>query len=240
MLNLINPNLQVDSIRQKFLANDSVVIESFLRPQAAIDLKNVLLNVNWNLAYSTGRKGKIANASALNLDPSLAQRLTTLAWQEDEEFKFSYHNYDVVAALTANDNPNPDLIHLLESLNTPEFHQLLTRLTGITGFTRVSAQATWYKPGDFLTVHDDFIATEHRYCAYVLSLSENWSESFGGNLHLLKDDKVTKKHKIVPSFNTLTLFKTPQQHLVSRVKQDATGRRVAITGWLSRPTPTAN
>ena len=237
MLNLINPNLPIADIFQAFSAHDRVEIKDFLKPQAAEDLKRILLNVSWNLAYSVKRKGQIATSEQLRLDPLLEQRLTNLAWQEDQEFKFSYHNYDVVAALKANEDPNPDLIRLLEYLNAPEFHRLLTHLTGFKGFTRVSAQATWYKPGDFLTVHDDFVTTEHRYCAYVLSLSEDWHESFGGNLHLLEDDKITEKHKIVPSFNTLTLFKTPQQHLVSRVASTATGRRVAITGWLSKPAP---
>ena len=231
----INPALPVDDAHRILQQRGSTVIHNFLTPQVAHSLRTTLKAMRWNLAVSEQGKGRIINAESLAQDPAAAQQAIDSAWSERDTFSFSYHNLDLVNAYKQGEQAPTILLQLLEGFNTPEYHALLTAITGESEFTRVSAQATWYKPGDFLTMHNDFVAEELRYCAYVLSLADPWQPDWGGNLHLYSDDETQETRQVVPSFNSLTLFRTPQKHQVSRVAEHAAGSRISITGWLSRP-----
>ncbi|MBB3169626.1 2OG-Fe(II) oxygenase [Simiduia aestuariiviva] len=239
MLPFINPELPCAEIASKLAAQDYVVIKDFLAPAVASHLQQLMLQQPWDLAFSQSRKGQILRAADIAKNPQREQQASAQAWAEQESFRFSYHNIDLVKACIEKRPVAPDLIALLEIFNTPAYHALMAQLTGCSDFTRISAQATWYRPGDFLTLHNDFVHEEQRFFAYVLSLSDRWQASYGGLLHLF-DEQGNERAKVVPQFNCLTLFKTPQQHLVSKVIDNTAGARLAITGWLSKPNPVSN
>lgn len=108
---------------------------------------------------------------------------------------------------------------------------MLREITGIDDVDFVDAQATGYRPGDFLTAHHDEVPGKNRRAAYVLGLSRNWRTEWGGLL-LFHDDKDDVAAGLLPRFNCLNLFAIPRTHSVSQVASYAGGTRFSITGWL--------
>lgn len=96
----------------------------------------------------------------------------------------------------------------------------------------VSAQATRYRPGQWLTRHRDDPQGETRQLAYVLSLTDGWHPDWGGLLQFFQDDG-TPLEAWTPGLGVLSLFDVRQVHSVTYVAPYAKAPRLAITGWFS-------
>lgn len=123
---------------------------------------------------------------------------------------------------------------LLDSFNTPEALEGWRRLTGNSRVALVDGQATRYVPGHFLTRHLDDVGGKNRIAAYVLNLTPEWRAEWGGLLlfHAPNGEVI---EGFVPRFNTLNVFRVPQDHSVSVVAPFAPFPRLAITGWIRGP-----
>lgn len=124
---------------------------------------------------------------------------------------------------------------LLESvydlLNSEAFLQFVRKLTGDPRPAYVDAQATRYRAGDFLSVHDDGVEGKKRLYAYVLNFTPAWRTDWGGLLAFYDaDGHVAEAY--VPTFNALNIFRVPQLHAVTQVASYAAGERLSITGWI--------
>ena len=108
---------------------------------------------------------------------------------------------------------------------------VLRQITGVEDVDFVDAQATSYRPGDFLTAHHDEVAGKNRRAAYVFGLSEGWNAEWGGLL-LFHDMAGDVTRGLKPRFNCLNLFRVPQTHSVSQVATFAATNRISVTGWL--------
>jgi Rps23 Pro-64 3,4-dihydroxylase Tpa1-like proline 4-hydroxylase len=108
---------------------------------------------------------------------------------------------------------------------------ILRQITGLEDVDFVDAQATSYRPGDFLTAHHDEVAGKKRRAAYVFGLSEGWNTEWGGLL-LFHDPAGDVTRGLKPRFNCLNLFRVPQTHSVSQVATFAATNRISVTGWL--------
>lgn len=97
----------------------------------------------------------------------------------------------------------------------------------------VSAQATRYRPGQWLTRHRDDPASETRQVAYVLSLSPGWHPDWGGLLQFFEDDG-TPRDAWAPGLGVLSLFDVRHVHSVTFVAPHAKAPRLSVTGWFSR------
>ena len=67
--------------------------------------------------------------------------------------------------------------------------------------------------------------------AFVL----NWNEDNGGYFELLENDWNTVRLKIIPTFNSLTVFNVEGDgvpHRVTKIRSDVTDCRIAFGGWL--------
>jgi|EP00942_MAST-04A_sp_MAST-4A-sp1_P005672 Rps23 Pro-64 3,4-dihydroxylase Tpa1-like proline 4-hydroxylase len=97
---------------------------------------------------------------------------------------------------------------------------------------------TLYEKGNFLSVHNDENSGS---LAVVISLSKHWKEKYGGNLEFFCMDKKQWCKKLIPKFNSATLFLSRPHnvwHRVSQVnnqlssgKKKKKPRRYAITSW---------
>jgi len=103
-------------------------------------------------------------------------------------------------------------------------------VAGETGITKIDAQATLFRPGDFLALHNDTGVGERR-AAYTIGLTRDWRTDWGGQL-LFHDEAGDVSRGFRPGFNVLTLFRTPQWHSVATVAPYAGAPRLSITGWL--------
>lgn len=120
---------------------------------------------------------------------------------------------------------------LIGALNHPSSLDAFRAITGVSAINRVNGQATRYLPGHFLTSHDDGIEGQDRVAAYVINLTKDWREDWGGMLqfHSASGDIPLA---LKPGFNVMNLFRVPQMHSVSYVAPFAAVPRYAITGWL--------
>ena len=110
-----------------------------------------------------------------------------------------------------------------------DFIAFVRAVTGMSAIAFADAQATLYRPGDFLTAHDDTAAGKNRLAAYVLSMTPAWRADMGGILEFL-DANGHVGGGYVPTFNALNLFRVPQVHCVSQVSLFG-ALRYSVTGW---------
>lgn len=98
----------------------------------------------------------------------------------------------------------------------------------------LNVACTWYASGCFLSTHTD---ERNGRIAFIYQLTKNWSNDFGGVLHLLSRDGTTILKSFPSEFNRLIIFGvsgpdlTP--HFVSRTNCPLDVRRLAISGWYS-------
>ena len=119
---------------------------------------------------------------------------------------------------------------LFAFLNSPNFLAFMREVTGLNDIAWADAQATLYRPGDFLTTHDDRTGGHKRLAAYVLNLTPGWRADWGGILQFF-DERGNVSQGFVPTFNALNIFRVPASHAVSQVALYG-GYRYSVTGWL--------
>lgn len=229
---MINNALDLNHYRQLLVRNSRVQIPGFLQPDAAETLRQCLLTeIPWALAERSGGQSRTRDAQDVAvMTEAQQQALLQAAYaRAGHEFQFSYDSY-MIARAVKEGWPSNLLHNLLAFLNSPEFLVFARRLSGEPGIHAVSAQATRYRPGQFLTRHQDQDVQEGRVCAYVINLSQHWDSDWGGLLQFHDgDDRLVET--FVPYWNTLSLFRVPQSHTVSLVSPWAREPRLAITGW---------
>ncbi len=226
----INQN-NIEKNKTFLLQNKYLRINKFLNDEFAIRLSNCLENeIDWGLACRIDDNPKtfLKTNDVGHLDRNIA---TKLSEQLGVEFQFIYNTYMMVTAYIEKRDPNHFLNRILEWLNTPEVINYFKQLTNDNSIKKINAQATRYLPGHFLTQHTDENLEEGRLYAYVMGFSKEWNPDWGGLLHILDDDKNIVK-TLIPEYNTLSIFKVPQNHFVSLVSPFAKKERLAITGWL--------
>jgi Rps23 Pro-64 3,4-dihydroxylase Tpa1-like proline 4-hydroxylase len=206
-------------------------ISDFLNPEFADRIYRCLTSeVSWGLACRLdGQAETFLNTADINdLDENIRVKLKS---QLTDEFQFIYNTYMMVTAYLEQRDPDLFLNRVLEWLNTPETISYFQKLTQNNSIRKMNAQATQYLPGHFLTQHNDENVDEGRLYAYVMGFSKEWNPDWGGLLHILNDNGDVVK-TLIPEFNSLSIFKVPQNHFVSYVTPFSSSNRLAITGWL--------
>ncbi len=217
-----------------------VQVPNVLEPEAAQALAQALLKATpWGLSLpgEAGSGQWIAPGEIEKLGREGMTRLVSDALTRARSgFSFSYLAYPIIEALLAGREPDHPTHRLVELMNGREWLDFAEALTGET-LTKIDAQATLYRPGDFLTLHDDTGVGERR-AAYTLGLTKDWRPDWGGQL-LFHDPEGEIIRGLTPRFNMLTVFRTPQWHSVAPVAPYAGEPRLSITGWMRDDPPVA-
>lgn len=231
---MFNPDLDRAAIRAQFREHGRVRIDNALVPEVAERLRHCLLReVPWGLAY-LGRDGKgvtLRSDEMRMMDAAARKELSR--WIQSSArtgYQFAYETYMIVTAYKEGRDPHLPLHRLLEYLNSPAGLRFFSDVTGLDNLIKADAQATRYLPGHFLKKHDDSGSTRAREVAYVIGLSRNWQNEWGGLLHFVDDDGEVED-VLAPEFNTISLFRVPKMHFVSQVAAFAGEPRISITGW---------
>ena len=230
---MINSELDVRHWRDELARHGRTQVEAFLQPEAAAFLAELLRDgLSWTLAYrKDGVSRVLPHAELAALPPDAEQGLfASIAHEARGRYGFAYDSYMMVTAYKEGRDPGLPLHRVLEFFNAPEFLEFTRILTGDATLRRVSAQATRYRPGQFLKYHDDREDGEGRRFAYVVNLTGRWQADWGGLLQFL-DGEGRVIETMMPRYNTLSLFKVPAGHAVSLVAPWAEAPRLAITGW---------
>ena len=230
---MLNFNLDPRPYRDIFVRERRLQIRNILQQEAADAVQACLRDeVPWTLAYhQDDRSQTLPTQQYATMDEAARQRLLVdLALQARGRYGFAYESFQMVKAYTEATSPDLLLHRVLEYLNSDEFLLFARTITGIPSIRRVSAQGTRYRPGHFLRLHSDLEISEGRVAAYVINLTPRWASDWGGLLQFHNpDDSIAQT--FYPYWNTLSLFRVPQQHSVSGVMPYAEGSRLSITGW---------
>lgn len=233
---MISNELDIEPWRARLRAQGRVQIPDFLQADAAARLHDCLRDeVPWETAQRTdapladgeGRAAVPGSAA----DAAMLEAVTARA---REGFEFYFDRYRMIDARREGLDPELVLHAVVDFLNSPPFLEFARQLTGDPAIRMVSAIAVRYRAGHFLRVHNDKAGDEDRACAYVMNLSRDWLPDWGGLLHFLDPAERRVVDTFTPLWNSLSLFRVPQPHVVSLVAPWAQSPRYSITGWFRR------
>jgi len=230
---MINNDLDVDHWKRELAARTRLQIPGFLQPGAAEFLRDCLARqVPWRLAERSDNAAPRTHGREGALDEAGYRAVLDAAYRgAGEGFQFVYDSYMLGKARAEGWDPDLPLHGVLDFFNSPDYLGFARYLTGDDSINAVNAQATRYRPGQFLTPHDDKHSGEGRRYAYVLNLSQRWKADWGGQLQFLdRDGNIIES--LLPRWNTLSIFRVPQLHHVTLVSPWAGEDRLAITGWM--------
>jgi SM-20-related protein len=232
----LNPALDLDRHASAFAKRRRAHVPELLAAGAAERLQTWLeQSAQWSLVLHDGQNVREATPEQRrHTDAAWERQMAAYAYARAREgFEFLYEHRRVAddpRERAADDTP---LARFVDFVNSSQFLEFARRLTGFADIVRADAQATRYRPGDFLTQHDDLDKTGRklRRAAYVFNLTPRWRTDWGGQLQFIgPDGHVTEAW--APRFNALNVFAVPQPHAVSIVAPFAVGFRYAVTGWL--------
>jgi Rps23 Pro-64 3,4-dihydroxylase Tpa1-like proline 4-hydroxylase len=237
----INPNLDVASLRQRFQRDALIQIDDFLAPKAARALQQELESSNeWRHVINGADKVFEIPADEFDaLGPAFMAQLDEATHRSAAHgFQFQYDSIRVPDSVAERLASSRALDEFATALSSDAALSLFREIAGGAPIAFADAQATRYRPRDFLTRHDDAIAGKDRVLAYVLNLVDEWRPEWGGLLSFVSDgDRIAET--FVPRFNSLSLFAVGQQHFVSPVAEYAPLPRLSVTGWLRTRVPVA-
>lgn len=220
-------------IRTIFEQRHRVHIPGILTQSAARFGLDVLRHqTSWRLSVNSSERHYDVQPEQLLALPTAQQvlMLDTINKGARHGFQYAFNNFPIHDVYVAGERAHP-LMRFYEFLNSEPFLEFARAVTGCMDIAYADAQATLYRPGHFLTTHDDDVQGKNRRVAYVLNFTESWRVDWGGILQFIDaDGHVAEGY--TPEFNSLNLLRVPQKHCVSYVTPAAVDGRYSITGWL--------
>ncbi len=232
----INPALDRKALALRFARDRRIQIRDVLTDETAREIRSILTHgTAWGVAWEAAgdgphplRAADMAKASPQE-NAAIGQKL--MAAMSGRDYAFVYGQYPLLTAYQEKwDEGSPHDL-LMEHINADPLMSLVREVTGFAGLQKADAQATLYRPGHFLSMHDDSHVMEGWRVAYVLNLAiDDWRPEWGGYLQFY-DEEGDVIAGFRPRFNALNLFAVPQKHNVTYVAPFAPVGRYAITGW---------
>ena len=230
----LNSSLDANQLAEEFAKARRIQIRDILELEAAERLYQCLTKETpWLTAYRDGGQDHMIPEERLRaMAPQEVQALQQKVWQQArDEFEFMYSSYPLMDERLKAENPDLFLYKWIDYINSEEVLAFIRKVTGQRGLIRADGQGTWYRKGQFLTLHNDYDPSdEGKRVAYVLNFSRDWRPDWGGFLQFYDDD-FNIEAGFMPRFNAFAMFETPQNHSVTYVTPFCGNRRLAITGW---------
>jgi len=215
---------------QRYDQGSYIQIPDFLSAQSAEFIYKLLASqVEWNLSWND--KGKHVDLSYMGVMNNWSNNQhETLKYkiyeQAQTEFQYNYLSIPIFDIYHKKLMPNHFFKNIYEFLNSQKFITFIREITNEKNIKFTDMQATKFLGGHFLTEHDDDVKGKNRLAAYVLNLTPEWKDDWGGALVFPDENKM-----LFPRFNVLNIFPVPQRHFVSFVTPFAGEPRYSITGW---------
>lgn len=187
---------------------------------------------------------KIEDALDKNIAEQLRKELLqTVVWKEQGNNTMSEKGDQEVLdsfkytrkGITLGESSNPEkLLKLYHYLNSFEVLEYMSDISG-RRCDFFEGSATIFRPGDHISKHNDLFTRitldgkiQSRALTFNYWLTKDWLPEYGGKLVWEKPYA-----EIMPTFNTLVLFKPTQlsQHWVEVVSNTEKLPRIAISGW---------
>ncbi len=230
----LRPGIDVQASAAVFARLGRVHIPSVFPEDVAARVERALREETpWNRVFNGADKHYDLGPEAWQAIPDAKRAEIVAAVQANGRTGFAYffENFPIADLYAAGRYRESYLMRVYEFANSSEFLDFGRQLVGAADIALADAQATCYRPGDFLTCHDDHVAGKQRRAAYVLNFTRPWSVDWGGILQFIDaDGHVAEGY--TPTFNALNVVRVPNPHSVSYVSPLAAGARYSITGWL--------
>jgi Rps23 Pro-64 3,4-dihydroxylase Tpa1-like proline 4-hydroxylase len=228
---VLNPALKTRDIAHAFARDRRAHIPDILTAESAARVHRCLAQETEFATVSRSSDGYERAASGAGLSPGQEAEMMTKAYTAArEDFHYLYDNHP----MSHEGEPYPDPSHYLAAitrfLNSAPVLNFARGITGSAGIDFAEAQATRYRAGHFLNLHDDHRDGKKRVAAYVLNMTPNWRLDWGGAL-LFLDWHGQIAEGYAPAFNALNILAVPQPHMVGFVSPFAGASRYSITGW---------
>ena len=224
----LSPGFDPKHLAEMFRSYGRIQITDFLSPGSAKAFYTWLAeSAEWRLTVNRGEQIFHFDLDEVASWDSRKIELLETAASAGGRYGFQFR-YEVIRV--GEDSTTP-LAQFAAFLSSPEVAGLLRTITGADDVTFADAHASRYRPGHFLTTHDDRVDSMGRRAAYVLNLTPEWRPDWGGLLQFF-DNRGDVTRAFTPGFNLLNIFRVPQAHNVSWVTPLAGAPRYAVTGWL--------
>lgn len=233
---LINPNLDINSLRDEFEKNRVVVVKNFLNPVIAERLHKWFTEEMPNNWWRISSYPKLDGGDGFDLTPfdsAFTEEIRemyshSISHFKDNKFAYNFHR-------TVNDHvENCDCYEcgFREALISDEVLNTINSISNQNVSDTDEIFSAVYLPGDYLGPHQD---SPNGSLGFTIQLTKNWKPQFGGNLHFMDGPDGEVERIVVPSFNTLTLFDLPKGvgkwHYVSTVSPGVEELRLTYAGW---------
>ena len=235
MKDIVNPNLDIESLQKTFKDKGYVVVDDFLKEDIAEELYNFFAFDMppewWSVATypAENHDGVEYNRNLLENEESilLARKHAETAFGQNL-FSYAFHrtlsdHYEDCECLEC---------QLRSTIDSKEIYDTISKITDLNIISSNELFAACYVPGDFLSPHQD---SPNGIIGFVLQLTKDWKPQYGGLLHFLNDEGTVVEDVEVPKFNTLTMFLLPEDkgklHYVSHVNPGVNEIRLSFTGW---------
>jgi Rps23 Pro-64 3,4-dihydroxylase Tpa1-like proline 4-hydroxylase len=224
----LNPQLDPVQLAEHFRPTQRLHIPNFLTERSAVRLFRALeQETPWTVTFNKG----LDFFDVENVSLSERAQFSRNAFDRAKNggFNYIYDNHRLSRNGEPYSNPNHYLAKIVSFMNSPHVLQFMRETTGLIDIAWADAQATLYRQGDFLAIHDDKTGGHKRRAAYVLNMTPGWNPDWGGVLNFF-DERGHIAEGYVPVFNALNVFRVPAPHAVSQVAFFA-GFRYSVTGW---------
>ena len=235
-IDLINPNLDVETIRDEYTNKRVVVIKNFLKEDAANRIHHYFTEEMprdwWRVSTHPKVSGEEGFDSVM-FSPDYEEEIknnynrATQAFGNGE-FSYCFHR-------TVDDHEKTCTCfecELRSWLYSNEAISFINSVIDSKVTTTDEVFAAVYLPSDFLSPHVD---SPNGTTGFVYQLTKDWLPQYGGNLHFMNHDTMEVERVETPTFNTLTLFDLPKGvgkwHYVSHVNPGVEELRLTYTGW---------
>lgn len=227
----LNPALEAGHIATVYGRDGRVHIPGVLTAESAQRVRDCLMRETQFSLVTRDGDGYIRLTPDAILTPEQEARAQHQAYDRARGgFNYFYDNHPLSLGGEPYADPSHYLAAITAFLNGAAFLDFARRITGSSEIRLVEAQATRYRKGHFLTIHDDARDEHGRIAAYVLNMTPYWRADWGGAL-LFSERSGHICEGYLPAFNALNVFSVPQLHLVSMVSPLARADRYSITGW---------
>lgn len=225
----------LDACKQQLQGIGRLQLKRVLSPQGAELVRKAAELAPFRLSVNSGAKSLDLTLDELdNLSGQQLAQMTALVHAGARKgFQYCFDTYRLSDEVDTGKLQAGPLFDLYRELNSEPMLNVFRQLSDEPAIEFCDAQVTRYRPGHFLTEHDDDVVGKGRVLAFVLNLTVKWRSDWGGLLLFHGADGVVNGG-FGPTFNALNVFKVPQSHSVSLVAPFADGCRYSVTGWARR------
>ena len=181
----INPEIDLSVVATTLASRGRVQIHDFASAESAKTLHDLLQqHDDWYLSYNEGSDNfETSEAEFAALTMEQKHRFSAGVYRQARSgFQYLFKQHYICQAVDSGENQGHPMHAVQEWVTGENFLGLMRYVTSRDDIRTSDSYASLYGPGHFLTRHDDRHPTHKRIAAWVLSMTPEWDENWGGHL----------------------------------------------------------